>query len=105
MGALDRQSEEISVIHLNVAVLHLNGAVEVLDSNMVGVGWHDPRKTGQVFLAKPRLDLCNKVVDGSLLVFADPGSRDDQIPTVRNIFAHEEGEKSKVALLLRNFGF
>ncbi|MFZ1058017.1 MAG: hypothetical protein WAP47_02370 [Candidatus Rokuibacteriota bacterium] len=99
------KSEEIAISHLNVAVLHLNGAIEVLNSNIVRVGRHDPRKTGQVFLAKPRLDLANKVVDRATLVLAHPRGRNDQIPAIGNIFTHEEGEKSKVAPILRNFGF
>ncbi len=86
-------------------MLHLNGAIEVPNRNIFRVDRHDPRKTDQIFLAKPRLDLANKVVDGTPLVLAHPRGRNDQIPAIGNIFAHEEGEKSKVAPLLRNLGF
>ncbi len=40
--ALNGQAEDIAISHFNIAVLHLNGALEVLDSVLLRINDHDP---------------------------------------------------------------
>jgi hypothetical protein len=86
-------------------MLDLDCPIEGLNRGILRIDNDDPRKTREVLLTESRLDLVDEIVNDAGLVATDPGSRNDQIPPVRRVLAHEQCEEDEGPLLLSNAGF
>ena len=101
-ACLTVRPKKIAVSYFDPTMLSLNRTVESLDGSVLGIDDDDPREASQTLLTKFGLDLADEIVDKASLVISSPRSRDDQVPPIGSVFAHEEGEEREGPLLLGN---